>query len=117
MNKQLICIECPKGCVLDVDIENRRVVKVAGSECPKGEKYAVSEIEDPRRILTATVLTKGFPLTLLPVRTDQPIPKASMQDAMKAIKKIKLTKHLKTGDVIIRDILHLGANLIATRDL
>jgi len=117
MKKNLICIECPKGCSLDVDIENCHVVKVTDAQCPKGEKYAVSEIEDPRRILTATVLTKGFPLKLLPARTDQPIPKARMQDAMKEIRKIKLTKCVKTGDVIVKNILRLGVNLIATRDL
>lgn len=117
MNKKLICIECPKGCALDVDIENCRVVKVTGHQCPKGEKYAVSEIEDPRRILTLTVLTEGFSLKLLPVRTDQPIPKSRINDAMKTIKKLRITERVKTGDIIAKDFLGLGSNLIATRDL
>ncbi|MBU4313135.1 MAG: DUF1667 domain-containing protein [Candidatus Omnitrophica bacterium] len=117
MKKNLICIECPKGCALDVDIENCRVVKVTGNQCPKGETYAISEIEDPRRILTATILTKGFPLKLLPVRTDRPIPKARISDAMKAIRKIRAISRVKTGDIIAKDLLGLGANLIATREL
>lgn len=118
MKKNLICIECPKGCNLEVDIENCRVKKVSGNECPKGEKYAISEIEDPRRILTATVLTKGFPLKLLPVRTDQPIPKARIKDAMKAIRKLRITKPVKRGDVIVRDFLDLpSVKVVATRDL
>ena len=118
MKKNLICIECPKGCALNVDIENCRVVKVTGAQCPKGEKYAISEIEDPRRILTATILTKGFALELLPVRTDQPIPKARMIDAMKAIKKLRVTRRVKVGDVIIEDFLGiLGVRVVATRDL
>lgn len=117
MIKKLICIECPKGCALDVDVENCRVVKVTGNLCPKGENYAVSEIENPQRILTATVLTKGFNLKLLPARTDQPIPKARIGDAMKAVRKLQVTRRLKTGDAIVKDFLGLGANLIATRDL
>ncbi|MBU4149888.1 MAG: DUF1667 domain-containing protein [Candidatus Omnitrophica bacterium] len=118
MKKKLICIECPKGCSLDVDIENCRVVKVTGAQCPKGEKYAISEIEDPMRILTATILTKGFPLKLLPVRTDQPIPKARIADAMKAIRKLRVTKRVKTGEVIARDFLGIpGVSVLATRDL
>jgi CxxC motif-containing protein len=117
MIKKLICIECPKGCALDVDIENCRVVKVTGHQCPKGEKYAASEIEDPRRILTATVLTKGFSLKLLPVRTDRAIPKSRINDAMKAIRNLRITRRVKTGDVIVKDFLGLGVNLIATREL
>lgn len=117
MNKELICIECPKGCALSVDIENCKVIKVTGGECPKGEKYAVSEIENPQRILTATLLTQGFSLKLLPVRTDQPIPKTRIKDAMKAIRDFKVTKRVKTGEIVITDLLKLGANLIATRDL
>jgi len=118
MKKNLICIECPKSCSLDVDIENCRVVKVTGIQCPKGEKYAISEIEKPMRILTATILTKGFPLKLLPVRTDQHIPKARIADAMKAIRKLCVTQRVKTGDVIVEDFLEiLGVKVIATRDL
>ena len=66
MIKKLTCIECPKGCVLSVDVENCRVVEIAGSECPKGEKYAVAEIEYPTRILTSTVLAEGLPLKMIP---------------------------------------------------
>jgi len=117
MKKKLVCIECPKGCALDVDIENCRVVKVSGSQCPKGEKYAASEIEDPRRILTATILTKGFALKLLPVRTDKSIPKTRIKETMKAIRKLSVAECVKTGDIITKDFLSLGANLIATRDL
>ena len=118
MKKNLICIECPKGCGLDVDIENCRVVKVTGVQCPKGEKYAISEIENPVRILTATILTKGFPLKLLPVRTDQPIPKARIKDAMKAIRKLRVTQRVKVGDVIVENFLGiLGVKVVATRDL
>jgi len=118
MKKKIVCIECPKGCALDVDIENCRVMKVTGSKCPKGDKYAISEIEDPRRILTATILTKGFPLKLLPVRTDQPIPKARVADAMKAIRKLRVTQRVKAGDVIAEDFLGIpGMRVVATRDL
>ncbi|MFC1510005.1 DUF1667 domain-containing protein [Candidatus Omnitrophota bacterium] len=117
MNKKLICIECPKGCALSVDTENCKVTKVTGAECPKGEKYAVSEIENPQRILTTTLLTEGFSLKLLPVRTDQLIPKTRIKDALRAVRDFKVTKHVKAGDIVMADLLKLGVNLIATRDL
>ena len=117
MTKELICIECPKGCVLSVDIENCRVVKVSGSECPKGEKYAVSEIEDPKRILTSTVLTQGLSLKMLPVRTDRPIPKSRIFEAMNEIRKIKINKAVNAGDIILENLLGREINLIVTRDV
>lgn len=117
MTKELICIECPKGCVLSVDIENCRVVKVSGSECPKGEKYAVSEIEDPKRILTSTVLTQGLSLKMLPVRTDRPIPKSRIFEAMNEIRKIKINKAVNAGDIILENLLGIEINLIVTRDV
>ena len=115
MIKKLTCIECPKGCTLSVDIENCRVVKVSDNECPKGEEYALSEIEHPMRTLTATVLAEGLPLKMVPVRTDKPIPKSMIMDAMAEIRKVVLRQPVRTGDIVIRNILNSGANLIATR--
>lgn len=115
MIKNLTCIECPKGCRLTVDVENSKVVKVSGNECPKGEGYAVFEIENPSRILTSTVSGQGLGLKMIPVRTDNPIPKSRVFDAMEEIKRIKVKRHLNAGDVIIKDLLNLGVNLIATR--
>ena len=68
MKKELICVECPKGCSLDADIENGKVVSVSGNKCPRGEEYALSEIENPRRILTSSVLCEGLEIRMLPVR-------------------------------------------------
>lgn len=115
--KKLTCIECPKSCGLSVDIENCRVVKISGNECPKGEKYAASEIENPVRTLTSTILGNGMPLKMIPVRTDKPIPKARMLEAMDEIKKIRIIRSLKAGETIAENFLGLGVNLVATRDV
>lgn len=116
MMKNLTCIECPKSCFLGVDIENCKVIKVSGNKCPKGEKYAAAEIENPVRILTSAVLTEGLTLKMLPVRTSLPMPKAKIQAAMDEIKKIKLYKPVRIGEVIVADFLGLGPDLIATRE-
>ena len=116
MIKNLTCIECPQGCALAVDIENCRVIKVSGEKCPKGKDYAVSEVENPVRVLTATVLTQGLALKMVPVRTDKPIPQARILEAAGEIRKIKLSHPVRLGEVIVPDFLGLGVNLIATRD-
>ncbi|MFH1394645.1 MAG: DUF1667 domain-containing protein [Candidatus Omnitrophota bacterium] len=117
MIKNITCIECPKGCGLSVNIENGKIITIEGNECLKGIKYAAAEIENPVRILTSTVLTEGMALKMIPVRTDKPIAKDYTAKAMEEIKKIRLTKNLKAGDMINSNFLDLGVKLIVTRDV
>lgn len=117
MIKKLTCIECPKGCILSVEIENCRVVKVSGNECPKAEKYAAQEIENPMRILTSVVLAEGLELKMVPVRTDKPIPKSKIMEAMGEIKKMRLKNPVESGSVIVENFLNLGVSLLATRNV
>jgi CxxC motif-containing protein len=117
MVKKLTCIECPKGCALSIDIENCRVVKVTGNQCPKGEEYAAAEIENPMRILTSAVLAEGLSVKMVPVRTDGPIPKTRLMEAMREVKKMKLDKPFASGGVIAENFLGLGVRLITTRDV
>ena len=116
MNKNLTCIECPKSCELIVDIENCRVVKVSGNQCKAGESYCLAEIENPMRVLTSAVLGEGLALKMIPLRTDRPLPKAKLLEAMAEIKKIRINKPVKPGDVIVNNFLGLGVDLIATRE-
>ncbi|MDD2702781.1 MAG: DUF1667 domain-containing protein [Candidatus Omnitrophica bacterium] len=115
--KHLTCIECPKGCGLSVDIENCKVVKVQGQRCPKGEKYAVAEVENPVRIMTSAVLTRGLDIKMLPVRTNSPIPKSRIQEAMREIKRIRVERPVRTGEIIVKNFLGLGVDLVAARDV
>ena len=116
MIRKLTCIDCPAGCALQVNVESGKVVGITGNNCPKGEKYAISEVESPVRILTTTVLTEGLPLKTISVRTDDAIPKTSLFKAMEEIKKIRVRDSLGVGDVIIKNIVGSGANLIVTRE-
>ena len=116
MIKKMICIECPKGCTLSVDIENREVRNVTGAKCPRGVAYAVSEVQHPVRILTATVMAIGLDLKLIPVRTDKPIPKKDIIKAAEDIKKMRIEKPIKAGDTVVENFLGLGVKLLATRE-
>lgn len=117
MTKKLTCIECPMGCTLSVDIENCKVAKVSGNKCPKGEKYAVSEVETPLRVLTSAVACENLSLKMLPVRTDKAIPKAKLMEGMDEIRKIRVSKPVAAGEVLVKNFLGLDADLIATRTL
>lgn len=117
MIKKMVCIECPKGCLLSVEAELNRVVKVDGNECPKGEKYAVQEMGNPMRVFTSAVLAEGLSLKMAPVRTDKPIPKSKIMEAMSEIKNIRLKNPVKAGSVIVENFMNLSVNLIVTRNI
>ena len=117
MNKKLTCIECPKGCALSVDIENCRVIRVSGNQCPKGDTYASSEVENPLRILTTVILSVGLSMKMVPVRTDRPIPKVKLAEAMQEIKDIRVSRPMQIGEAVVEDFIGLGVNLITTRDI
>jgi CxxC motif-containing protein len=51
------------------------------------------------------------------VRTDAPIPKAKIFEAMELLKKVELHSPVHVGDVVIADVLGTGANFIVTRDM
>ena len=116
MKRELICIECPLGCHLTAEVDNGKVISVVGNKCPKGVKYAFTEIEAPVRVLTSTVLAKGLGLRMVPVKTDGPIPKVDLFKAMEEIKRIRIKKPVKIGEIIRKGFILPDVNLIATRD-
>ena len=119
--KIMICVTCPVGCEMTVEYEDKKLISVAGNTCKRGGKYAFDEITNPRRTLTSTVALNlnGAKRKFLPVRTDKPIAKDKIFDAMKIINKIKINApfKIKMGDVIYPDFTESGINLVASRDI
>lgn len=116
MTKELICVACPLGCGLTVELENDEIVSVTGNTCPRGKAYAVTELTNPTRMLTTTVKVKGGRLPMVPIRTSAPIPKGKMFDIMKEINKVEIDAPVKVGQVIIEDVLSTGIDVIATNE-
>ncbi|MBQ9035851.1 MAG: DUF1667 domain-containing protein [Erysipelotrichaceae bacterium] len=112
---ELICIGCPRGCHLKVDEENG--YKVTGNSCPIGAEYGANELRNPTRVLTSTVKIKGGLHDCLPVKTNKPIPKGLLIEAMGQLRNIEVSAPVKTGDVIVENLLNTGADVIATRNM
>jgi CxxC motif-containing protein len=111
---ELTCIVCPMGCTLTVtQDEEGKILSVTGNTCPRGAVYGENELLHPVRTLTTTVRTKGG--RLLPVKTDKPIPKEHLCDAMEQVNRLSAPDDAKIGDVLLADLF--GANLVATADL
>ncbi len=113
----LICITCPMGCRLDVTHEGHTVLEVTGSTCKRGAAYAQAELADPRRMVATTVRVRGGVHPLVPVYTAAPFPKPLISALMAALRQIELTAPVRLGQVVLRDALGSGVDVLASRDL
>lgn len=116
MQREMICIKCPRGCNLIVEnIEDIKNLKVTGNQCPRGEKYAYDEITDPKRTVTATARIDSKTDRRLPVRTDGEIPKDKFKEIVDIISSLNLKGPIKRGEIIIENVDDTGVNVIATK--
>lgn len=114
MEKEMICIVCPIGCHISVNLEN---YEVKGNSCPRGITYGIEEIKDPKRIITSTVKINNALDKRCPVKTSSGIPKNLNFKLMEELKKIELNSPVKRGDIIIKNFFNTGVNIIITKDM
>lgn len=113
MKRNITCITCPLGCEMQIEYQDKKVLSIRGNSCPRGEKYAESEIVSPVRTVTTTIKTEcGL---VCPVKTEKPIPKEKIFECMKIINSFKPTLPIIKGSVIIKDVF--GTNIIATSSI
>lgn len=110
----MICINCPKGCGLKAEW-NGKAWSVSGNDCPSGEQYAIQELTDPRRILTALMRPEGSEKPVS-VKTDRPVPKGRLMECAASIYQVHPKLPIAAGDILIEDLCETGANVVATRD-
>lgn len=113
MNQDIICVICPRGCRVQVRGADGRVDDVSGHQCSRGDRYARSEFLDPRRLLTSSVRLTGPGRSLLPVRSSEPLPRDRLLECMAEIKKTRVSRPVAMHQVIIKDILGTGVDMIA----
>ena len=99
MKKQLICITCPRSCHLDVECCDGKIA-VSGNMCPRGVKYAETEITDPRRVVTAVMRCDSAEQPFVPVRSAEPYPKAEIPALLNKLYKMCVKTPVCGGDVI-----------------
>ncbi|MDR1588490.1 MAG: DUF1667 domain-containing protein [Treponema sp.] len=115
MKKNFICINCPLGCPLTVELEGEKTPMVSGNRCSRGISYGKQEAVLPLRVLTGLMRTSaGHPLS---VRSAGPIPKAMLLACAAELQRHQPKEPVKTGDVILADICGTGVRIVATRDI
>lgn len=117
MTKNITCIVCPIGCYLTVYMKDDKVESVSGYNCKRGIKYAEIECVAPQRVVTSTVSIIGASLNVVPVKTQEPIPKDKIFDILKVIKSIELIAPVKIGDIVVENVCDTGINIVATRNV
>ena len=112
--RELICIGCPMGCPVTVEMDGREIVSVSGNTCPRGDAYARKEVTNPTRIVTSTVKVEGGLVEMISVKTKEDIPKDKIFDCMRALKGITVKAPVHIGDVILADAAGTGVDVVAT---
>ena len=115
--KELICIGCPLGCNLTVEMDGGQELSVNGNTCKRGDDYARKELTDPRRIVTSTVPVAGGNLPVVSVKTASDIPKGKIRECLCALKGVTLTAPVQIGDVIVENVADTGVDVIATKSI
>lgn len=114
--RELICIGCPMGCPVTVEMDEDKIVSVTGNTCPRGDAYARKEVTNPTRIVTSTVKVEGSCVEMVSVKTKEDIPKDKIFDCVRALKGLTVKAPVRIGDVILADAAGTGVDVVATRN-
>ena len=115
MKKKLICIQCPLGCQLEVDVGSTITVK--GNSCPRGVVYAEKELTNPTRTVTSTISVTGGELRRVSVKTADGIPKDKIMECMREIRSLSVSAPVHMKQVILKSCAGTGIPLIATKEV
>lgn len=115
--KKLICINCPMGCPISVQLDDGTVVSVSGFTCKRGEVYARKEVVNPTRIVTTTVKVTGGNKDMVSVKTREDIPKGEIFSCVKALRDVAVPAPVHIGDVILENVAGTGVDIVATKNV
>lgn len=115
MQKNIICVACPMGCGVTVDIaDNGEIISVTGNTCKRGDTYARTECTNPVRSLATTVKVSGGLYNVVPCKSAGALPKDKIMECMNIINNASADAPVKLGDILISDILGTGIDIVAT---
>ena len=113
--RELICIGCPMGCPVTVELEGGELVNVTGHTCKRGDVYARKEVTNPTRIVTSTVMVEGGTADMVSVKTRDDVPKGKIFECVQALKGLTVQAPVRIGDVILSNAAGTGVDIIATK--
>jgi CxxC motif-containing protein len=115
--EKIVCVLCPMGCKIKYNAVDGKIVAVEGNRCPKGFSYLEEELKEPKRIVPTSVRVVNGELSLASVKTSKPIPKRLIPKFMELVKQVQIEAPVKVGDVVMKNVLDTGADVVATRSV
>lgn len=111
---EMICINCPMGCMMTVE-QKEGEINVKGNECKRGIQYATTECTAPTRMLTSSVYVTGGDFPVVSVKSERAVPKEKLFEMLQVLKSITCHAPIEVGQIIVKDVLDLGIDIIATK--
>lgn len=115
--RDLICINCPMGCALHIELENGEVISLSGNTCPRGDAYGRSEVTHPVRMITSVLPVEDGELAMVSCKTSKPVDKNLIFDVMRALENVSVKAPVEIGDVLAFNPAGCQADIIATRKI
>jgi len=117
MKKEYTCIICPNGCEIEAEVDGITVITLEGARCNRGKEYVEQELVDPQRNIATVVAVANGDMPLVSVRLTGCIPKVRIFDVVDQIKQVELAAPVAIGQVVVKDVLGLGCDVIATKNV
>lgn len=115
-SEKVICVNCPKGCTLEVNKDGETIVSILNG-CKRGHEYARQELTDPRRMVATSVRIQNGIHPLMPVYTSAPFPKKRIPELLKTLRQVEVSAPIQMGQPILEDALGTGINILASREM
>jgi len=77
----------------------------------------VKELDNSMDVLTTLVRIKGGYVNVVSVKTDRPIEKKLFLKCSRALSRINVGAPIKIGDIVCKNILNLGVDVICTKNV
>ena len=116
-NKRYVCIICPNSCEIDVEYSGKTLTKISGQTCKRGDEYVRKELIAPERGITTSVPVRKGSIPLVSVRSSKTVSKELLPNLIAEISKARADAPVKMGDILIKNVLGTGADIIATKNV
>ena len=117
IEQDVTCIICPIGCKILVKKDDSSCQIINGFKCKKGIEYAKNEALDPHRMLTSSIIVINGKWPLVSVKSSKPVPKNKIIKVINQIKKANVHAPVTSGQTLIKNVLNLGIDIIATKSI
>lgn len=104
------CVCCPVCCRIKIDGE-----EISGNRCGRGYNYAKSLLQEEDDYVYGKIRIDSLMVSGLPVRTDKKVKKIYHQAILKEIFNLRAKAPINVGDVIKKNILDLGVNIVSQK--